>query len=81
MLGFSFLVGRKKLRIFTFFHDIFNFSYPAQTKILKPGKTAKDFTSSFLLSSKIGVQGTEANGKRKKEKEEKRKRIIFSQDL
>lgn len=65
-----FMVGGKSFTIFTFFHDIFNFSYPTWTKILKLFKTAKDFTSSFLLSSKTGGQGTEAKRKRKRIKEE-----------
>lgn len=66
VLGFSFMVGGKSFTVFTFFHYIFNFSYPTWTKILKPFKTAKDFTSSFLLSSKTGGQGTEAKGRRKR---------------
>lgn len=66
MLEFTFMVGGKSFTIFTFFHDIFNFSYPTWTKILKLFKTAKDFTSSFLLSSKTGGQGTEAKRKRKR---------------
>lgn len=49
-----------------FFHDIFNFLYPTWTKIFKLFRTAKDFTSSFLLSSKTGGQGTEAKGKRRR---------------
>lgn len=66
VLGFSFMVGGKSFTIFTFFHDIFNFLYPTWTKILKLFRTAKDFTSSFLLSSKTGGQGTEAKGKRRR---------------
>lgn len=67
---------------FTSFRDVFNFSYPTQTNILKPGKTVKDFTFSFLLGSKIETRGTAANGRKKeKEKEKNRKRIILSQGL
>lgn len=62
---------------FTSFRDVFNFSYPTQANILKPGKTAKDFTFSFLLGSKIGTRGTAANGRKKKKKKRKIEKGLF----
>lgn len=89
MLGFSVLVSGKTLSISAFFHDIFYFSSPTQTKILKPGKTVKDFSSSsffpFSSVAKQECRGVKQIGRKKellfpsicdmiKRKKKKRKR-------
>lgn len=59
----------KTLSIFAFFHDVFNFSSPTQTKILKPGKTVKDFSSSsffpFSSVAKQECRGVKQIGRKK----------------
>lgn len=85
----SVLVSGKTLSISAFFHDIFYFSSPTQTKILKPGKTVKDFSSSsffpFSSVAKQECRGVKQIGRKKelffpsicdmiKRKKKKRKR-------